>query len=215
MLSPEPSAADRDRQSAASLRSEPAPPGRSERPLSDALRHSGYIFMCFWGLLMSSGFLGGAAFGVELLYMHPSLAGFAVAPVAALCLLLAVWHIWASMAAIMDALNGGLPAPLRVALMQPSWPRWGRWFPALWWLFNFGLGTALAVLTMIPAPPNVGFLLLLAFLCTCFSYAAFGFLLLAITCYTHNPAHITRVWGWRRKVSLGHGLAVLAAGLLR
>ncbi len=104
---------------------------------------------------------------------------------------------------------------MQVALLQPAWPPYLRLPIALWWLMHLSLGALLAISVMMEHQADLGFVVLVTILSSIFTYAAHGFLMLVVTCFTKHADWIVRVWGWRRVCTIGHGIAVLAVGAVR
>ncbi|MBA3480705.1 MAG: hypothetical protein H0T51_02715 [Pirellulales bacterium] len=108
-----------------------------------------------------------------------------------------------------------LPTAIQVALMQPHWPAGVRWIFATWWLIHLLGGAALAINIVEAGIPDLFFIVFAFTFSMAFSYAAYGFLMLAVTCYTRRADVITRVWSWRVICSYIHGLAILTLGIVR
>jgi hypothetical protein len=86
---------------------------------------------------------------------------------------------------------------------------------ALWWLVQLGIGAMFAIMILEEKPPDVGFVFVSSLMSFVFTYAAYGFLMLAVTCFTKSADVMTRVWGWRVYWSALHGVVVLATGVVR
>jgi hypothetical protein len=121
------------------------------------------------------------------------------------------WHVVATIVALM---RPQLPAPMQVALTQPSWPRGTRCAMAVWWLIHLSAAAFMAIGVVIARPHDWLAVLLLSLLSTGFTYAACGYLLLAVTCFTRHVDWILFAWKGRHVCSVGHGLVVLGTGLL-
>jgi hypothetical protein len=147
-----------------------------------------------------------------MIFAHASVASLAMLPACVAMLGLSGWHVVATIVALM---RPRLPAPVQVALSQPHWPRGVRALVVVWWLMHLSTGAVFAIAMLVNHPADPTEVVIMAVLSMAFTYAAHGFLMLVVTCLTRNPNWIVRVWGWRRIVSLGHGIAVLLVGLLR
>ena len=144
-----------------------------------------------------------------------STAGLWRLPVSAVALVGAAVSLWQVVATIVAMIRPKLPTAIQAALMQPNWPRGIRCLFAAWWLLHLFAGLALAISVLEEKPPSIGFVIFAVIASFLFTYAAYGFLMLATTCYTRNPATITRVWRWRVIWSYVHGLAALVVGIWR
>jgi hypothetical protein len=122
------------------------------------------------------------------------------------------WQVAATIAAMV---RPKLPTALQVALMQPTWPAALRPLVALWWLLHLTIGAIFAIAILEEKPPDVFFVVFSSLMSMAFTYAAYGFLMLAVTCFTKRPDVIMRVWGWRVYWSAVHGIIVLVAGVVR
>lgn len=136
-------------------------------------------------------------------------------PVSAVALVGAAASLWQVVATILAMVRPKLPTAIQTALMQPHWPQGTRWLFAAWWLLHLFAGVGLAITVLEEEPPDAGFVVFAVIASFLFTYAAYGFLMLAATCYTRNPATVTRVWQWRVIWSYVHGLAALVVGLWR
>lgn len=186
-------------------------PGRLER-LRSALSVVGLWAMSFGGMLISGGY---ALAGLAVLLVGMGRVGpatLALVPAGGAMLALSLWHI---VSTILALVRPNLPAPIQVALSQPRWPRGVNLLIVLWWLMHVSTGAMFAIAALVERPPDPVGVVVLAVMSMVFTYTAHGFLLLVVTCLSRNPDWIVRVWGWRRIVSIGHGLAVLAVGLVR
>ncbi|QDU54579.1 hypothetical protein [Aeoliella mucimassa] len=107
-----------------------------------------------------------------------------------------------------------LPVALATALRQPDWPRLLRPLIALWWIQQFILGTVFSIALIEGNPQaSLGELVILMVLSGAFTYAAYGFLLLTVTCYTKTPELIAKLWHWRTRWAFGHAVLVVVVHL--
>ena len=136
-------------------------------------------------------------------------------PLSAVAFAGAVVSLWQVGATIGAMINPKLPTAIQAALMQPRWPFGTRWIFAGWWLLHLFAGVGLAVGVLEEEPPDAGFVIFSVLASTAFTYAAYGFLMLATTSYTRDPHVIARVWGWRVGWSYFHGLIALIFGICR
>jgi hypothetical protein len=181
------------------------------RRVAAASRALGVWVMGFGGMLISSAFaLLSILFIVGLCRMTP--LAVVAAPCFVAAALISGWHV---VITIVSLMRPELPAPVQIALLQPQWPRGASWMVALWWLGHLSMGAMCAITMLIEHPPSLGAVLLMSIMSAAFTYAAHGFLMLMVTCFTKDPNWVLRAWKLRHVVSIGHGLAVFVVGMVR
>jgi hypothetical protein len=183
---------------------------RAARRLFGVGATAGLWIMSFGGMLISGGFVVVGSLVALQHGLNPSPQSLVMLPLCTTGVLASGWHVVATIVALM---RRRLPPPMQVALMQPRWSLGARWFVATWWLLHLSVGAIMAISALHERPADWGFLLFLTVLSCMFTYAAHGFLMLVVTCFTKHTDWIIRAWGWRHISSIGHGLAVLAAGI--
>ena len=107
------------------------------------------------------------------------------------------------------------PFAVALALQQPQLSLPLRPIASLWWLFQFlmavGWGIVLSVYEKNLPYWAWGVVVISI---SGIAYLTFGYLLLAITAFTRRTAVIAKVWRWRGRWAISHGLIVLAAKTL-
>src|SRR5262245_6043304 len=107
------------------------------RGLVSGLDYASAWVMGFFGMLISGAYAVGAIAGMILLWSQASLALFALLPLFVAMLLLSLWHVVATLSAL---LRPQLPPPVQIALSQPRWPRGMNALIVLWWLMHLSTG---------------------------------------------------------------------------
>ena len=168
--------------------------------------------MAFGSLIIGGGFAMVCVFGAFQAVWTVNPFGWIGAAVIFTGGLISLWQVVATIVAM---IRPRLPTALQVALMQPAWPAGLRVPIALWWLVHLCIGALFAIMFLEEKPPDVFFVVFSSLMSIVFNYAAYGFLMLAVTCFTKRADLMTRVWGWRAYWSALHGIVVLATGVVR
>jgi hypothetical protein len=120
--------------------------------------------------------------------------------------LLTTWHV---------VLNKYVPYAVAIALFQPRMPVLLRPIAALWWGYQSPLALVWGiVLCVFERAMPTAVACLVAIVTAAFSSVTFGYLLLAVTAFTKEPATIVRIWNWRGRWALAHGVIAFAAKLV-
>ena len=128
------------------------------------------------------------------------------------CLLTEIWFVLMAWGVIVKQ---EAPASVAVAMRQPRLPIPLRPIASLWWLFQFLMGVVWGMVLSIFEKDMPGWAwAIVAIFISGFAYLTFGYLLLAITTFTKKHDVMIRVWGWRGRWAIAHGLIVLATKVL-
>jgi hypothetical protein len=164
-------------------------------------------------MLISSGIALVACLGVFAAWAELSPMARIALPALGMAGLVSCWHVVATVLALM---RPQLPVPMQVALMQPRWRYGMRWLVAIWWLMHLSFGAIIAMSVVFTDERLPwGAVIFMTLLSAAFTYAAHGFLMLMVTCFTKRSDWVLRAWGWRRISTIGHALAVLIAAAVR
>jgi len=107
------------------------------------------------------------------------------------------------------------PSAVALAMQQPRLPGVLRPVASLWWLFQFLMAVVWGmVLSMFEKDMPAWAWAIVAVFISGFAYLTFGYLLLSITAFTKRHDVMARVWGWRGRWAIAHGLIVLATKVL-
>jgi hypothetical protein len=128
------------------------------------------------------------------------------------CVITEMWFILMTWGVIMKQ---EAPAALAVAMRQPLLPGVLRPIASLWWFFQFMMGLVWGiVLSVAEKDMPTWASAIVAVVISGFAYLTFGYLLLTITAFTKRHDLMVRVWGWRGRWAIAHGLIVLATKVL-
>jgi len=109
------------------------------------------------------------------------------------------------------ALEDLTPLPVVMALQYPRLPGFLRWIASLWWFFHFFLGIFFAFLSGYFNRPETFYdKITIGMMVFGFSYAANGFLLIALCGFGAGLKTIHTIWRYRIGLDLLNGILQLA-----
>jgi hypothetical protein len=129
------------------------------------------------------------------------------------CLVTEFWFLCTTWDVV---LHEPAPCAVAIALRQPTLPVPVRPVMAIWWGFHsllaltFGISIIMIGFLFGPQMP-IGVVLLLGLITSAFAGVTFDYVLLAVTAFTREPAFVQKLWCWRGRWALAHGIVVLAA----
>ena len=111
--------------------------------------------------------------------------------------------------------KGIFPTALAVGMNIPRVPIIVRPILAVWWLFHFLMVTVWSVVLNVSAHDiHFDYVVLVAAVTSGMTYLTYGYVVLCVTTFTRSRKTVERLWHWRGRWSLAHGLVVIGSRLL-